>query len=112
MQEVPTEEEMLSEINLSDIVLHMINSYYDCWNLCYIMPDLPGVPVRIVVSSVLQMGLMESPAYFYYATDTGRDLAKLLICHKVELPPHPAEPYILPKHLANWQHGDQFAIQA
>eukprot|EP00957_Ditylum_brightwellii_P057572 4365090-Ditylum_brightwellii.AAC.1 len=44
------------------------------WNFCYIIPDPPGHPIRIVVPSSLQMGWRESPGYFCDATFTVRNI--------------------------------------
>lgn len=97
MHQVPEEEEiLLSKIDLSDGFWRMIVSGEDRWNFCYVMPDQPGERTRIVVPSALQMGWMESPAYFCSATETGRDIAQLLVDHGAELSPHPAESFMTP----------------
>lgn len=67
------------------------------WNFCYVLPDPPGSPVRIVVPSALQMGWMESPAHFACATETGRDIIQTLVNDGVELPPHTKEHYMAPE---------------
>ena len=59
---------MLSKIDLLDGFWRMLVDSKEVWNFCYVMPDPPGHPVRIVVPSALQMGWTESPAYFCAAT--------------------------------------------
>jgi hypothetical protein len=39
------------------------------------MPQPLGAPVKLVVLNLLQMGWMESPAYFCVASETARDVA-------------------------------------
>ena len=34
------------------------------WNLCYVLPQKPGMPTMLVVPTLLQMGWIESPPYF------------------------------------------------
>jgi hypothetical protein len=45
------------------------------WNFCYVKPQELGEPVRLVVPNSLQMGWVESPAYFCVASETARDVA-------------------------------------
>lgn len=45
------------------------------WNFAYVMPQAPGEPIKLVVPSSLQMGWVESPAYFCVASETARDVA-------------------------------------
>ena len=47
------------------------------WNFCYcyVLPQPPGEPIRLVVPKALQMGWIESPPYFCAASETGRDVA-------------------------------------
>ncbi len=42
------------------------------WNFAYVLPQAEGEPVRLVVSTSLQMGWIESPPYFCAASETGR----------------------------------------
>ena len=46
------------------------------WNFCYVLPQKPGMPVKLVVPISLQMGWVESPPYFLAASETGRDVAQ------------------------------------
>jgi hypothetical protein len=49
------------------------------WNFSYVLPQPPGEPTRLVVPSSLQMGWVESPAYFCVASETARDVASWYI---------------------------------
>ncbi len=44
------------------------------WNFCYVLPQPPGKPVQLVIPTSLQMGWIESPAFFGAATEMGRDV--------------------------------------
>ena len=33
------------------------------WNFCYVLPQKPGIPIKLVVPTLLQMGWIESPPY-------------------------------------------------
>jgi len=59
------------------------------WNFAYVLPQPPGVPVKLVVPTSLQMGWIESPPYFCAAAETGRDVAEDYIETQVgSLPDH------------------------
>ncbi len=45
------------------------------FNFAYVLPQAVGMPTEIVVPTLLQMGWVESPPYFYAATETARDIA-------------------------------------
>jgi len=45
------------------------------WNFCYVLPQEPGKPIKLVVPVSLQMGWVESPPYFCAASETARDVA-------------------------------------
>ena len=66
------------------------------------MDNTPGNPVRLVVPSALQMSWAEIPAYFYAATETGRDLIQQSIKRKVDLPHHVFKEYILLVKKTKW----------
>ena len=46
------------------------------WNFAYVLPQHDGEPTRLVVPTSLQMGWVESPAFFCAASETGRDVAQ------------------------------------
>lgn len=100
MADTPADEIIgFSKIDLSDGFWRMIVQEDQKWNFCYVMPDPPGSPRRIVVPSALQMGWAESPPYFCAATQAGRDVAEHLIDCQFNLPPHPLENYVLPDEI-------------
>ncbi len=78
---------MFSKIDLSDGFWRMLVASDAVWNFCYVLPDPPGHPIRIVVPSALQMGWAQSPAFFCAATETWRDIIQGLVSDRVELPP-------------------------
>ena len=45
------------------------------WNFAYVLPQIQGEPIGLVVPNSLQMGWVESPAYFCVASETARDVA-------------------------------------
>ena len=88
---------LLAKVDLSDGFWRMIVRHEDRYNFCYVLPQAPGEPTRIVIPSALQMGWQESPPYFCAATETGRDFIHWLLDKNVPLPRHPMEQYILQK---------------
>jgi hypothetical protein len=70
------------------------------------MPDLPGLPTRIVIPSALQMGWAESPSYFCAATETGSDVIQGLVSTKIQLPPHYLKNYVHPAKSAKRSKSD------
>jgi hypothetical protein len=104
LAEVPEEEDvMLSKIDLSDGFWRMRVKDKDSWNFAYVLPDVPGAPLRLVVPCSLQMGWSESPAYFCAATETTRDLIQETLESGTELPAHRLEEYMLPARPAKRQ---------
>ena len=62
------------------------------WNFCYVWPQKPGEPARLVVPNSLQMGWVESAPYFCAASETARDVAVEYIETEVgSLPQHKFE---------------------
>ncbi len=45
------------------------------WNFCYMWPQAPSEPRCLVVPTSLQMGWVESPPYFFAASEMARDVA-------------------------------------
>ena len=45
------------------------------WNFVYILPQLEGGPIKLVVPKSLQMGWIESAPYFCAASETARNVA-------------------------------------
>jgi hypothetical protein len=44
-------------------------------NFAYVLPQPPGMPTTLVIPTSLQMGWIESPAYFCSASETSRDVS-------------------------------------
>ena len=40
------------------------------WNFCYVLPQNPGIPIKLVVTTSLQMGWIKSPPYFCTVLET------------------------------------------
>ena len=49
------------------------------WNFCYVLPQKPCMPIKLVVPTLLQMGWIEYPPYFCTFSETGRDVAEKYI---------------------------------
>ena len=97
MAESPTKWPIyFSKIDLSDGYWRMIVPEDQRWNFCYIMPDPPGHPIRIVVPSALQMGWRESPGYFCDATFTVRNIVCDLLEQDVTLGRVELEEHFMP----------------
>jgi hypothetical protein len=97
MSTVPAEEHIhFAKIDLADGYWRMIVDPEERWNFAYVMPSLPGEPIRLVIPSALQMGWNESPAYFCATTETARDVAQSWIDDSLPLPVHPMEPLAKP----------------
>ena len=45
----------------------------------YVLPQKTGMPIKMVVPTSLQMGLIEYPPYFFTVSETGRDVAEQYI---------------------------------
>ncbi len=45
------------------------------YNFAYVLPQEVGMPITLIVPTLLQMGWVESPPYFCAATETARDVA-------------------------------------
>jgi hypothetical protein len=63
----------------------------DSFNFVYVLPQREGEPVRIVMPSEVQMGLVKSLPLFCTITESARDLTQHLVDTNVNLPPHPFE---------------------
>ena len=54
------------------------------WNFCCVLPQKPGMPIKLVVPTSLHMRWIESPPYFCTVLETGRDVAEQYINTPVE----------------------------
>ena len=57
------------------------------WKFAYVLPQRVGEPIKLVVSTSLQMRWVESPPYFCAASETARDIAMEYANTKVGLLP-------------------------
>ncbi|KAL7545250.1 hypothetical protein ACHAWF_013086 [Thalassiosira exigua] len=63
------------------------------WNFAFVLPQEEGKPIKIVVPTSVQMGWIESPAYFCTGSETARDVADDYIETPIgSLPPHKLQP--------------------
>ena len=49
------------------------------WKFCYILPQNPGTPIKMVIPTSLHMGWIESPPYFCTVLETGKYAAEQYI---------------------------------
>ncbi len=62
------------------------------WNFAYVLSDVPGTLIWLVIPTSLQMGWIESPPYFCTASEMAQDVGEdyintpvnLLVSHKFE----------------------------
>jgi hypothetical protein len=85
---------LFSKLDISDGFWRLV-VWADSFNFAYVLPQLAGKPVRIVVPSAVRMEWAESPPLFCAVTETARDLTQHLVDNKVGLSPHPLEEKIL-----------------
>ena len=70
----------------------MVINAHNTWNFAYVLPpEHPGDEHELAIPDALQMGWSESPAFFYAATKTARDLAEESLATKAVQKPHPME---------------------
>ncbi len=66
------------------------------WNFAYVLPQDKGMPTTLVIPTLLQMGWVESPPYFYAATKTSRDITTEYAETKLNsLAPHKFEKFVV-----------------
>jgi hypothetical protein len=65
------------------------------WNFAYVLPQVSGKPIYLVVPTSLQMGWVESPPFFCAASETAKDVAQDYCEAKIgTLPPHKFTNYV------------------
>jgi hypothetical protein len=101
MHNVPCHWEIRwSKIDLSDGYWRMIVQAGQEHNFVYEMPPRQSNMERwFVVPSALQMGWTNSPAYFCYVTEAGKEIARRLLALSIDdglLPPHGLEHHCAP----------------
>jgi len=86
----------MAKFNIKDGFWRLDCSKGDEWNFAYVLQQAPGEPVRLVVPNSLQMGWVESPAYFCVASETARDVMAWHAEHPLgELPRHKFLPHAM-----------------
>jgi len=89
-----------SKLDIKDGYWRMVVEQGKHLNFAYVLPDVDGPRICLVIPSSLQMELTESPPFFCAATETARDVAEDLIKEpRGSLPPHPLESLMLPPSL-------------
>ena len=88
---------VFSKLDIKDGYCQMMVEQVKHLKFSYVLADVEGAHIRLVIPSSLQMGWMESPPLFCAATETARDVAEELIKEpRSSLPPHPLESLMLP----------------
>lgn len=109
------------KVDLSDGFWRMIVEAGEEYNFVYQLPRRPGdTETHYVVPSSLQMGWKNSPAYFSYATEAGRELIKRVLALTLDTgmtEPHRHEDKCLPEGSAQtadpkppWTRPEELAI--
>jgi len=66
-------------------------------NIAYVLPDVKGICIRLVIPSSLNMGWTESPPFFCAATETARDMVEELSKEpRGSLPSYPLDLLMIP----------------
>jgi len=65
----------MSKWFIKDGFWHMDCEEGEEYNFAYVLPQEEGIPITLVIPTLLQMGWVESPPYFCAATETARDIA-------------------------------------
>ena len=90
---------LFCKLDISDGFWRLTVRPQDSFNFAYVLPQMEGEPVRIVVPSAVQMGWVESPSLFYTVTETARDITQHLVDANVVLPPHPIKSQMMIQHV-------------
>ena len=93
-------EVKLMKVDLKDGFWRVMCKKGEEWNFAYVLPNHPDQPVEIVIPAALQMGWVQSPAFFCAASETSRDVAESLVHEPVgTLLQHPLGEHTIPKNL-------------
>jgi hypothetical protein len=92
----PTAKIFMAKWDMKDGFWRMDCAKGEEWNFAYVLPQPEGEPIKLVVSTSLQMGWVESPPYFCAATKTARDVTTECIEQPVgTLQPHKFDKYVV-----------------
>lgn len=88
---------LFTKLDIKDGFWRMVVPEEQRWNFCYVLPDKPGRPVRLVVSSALQMGWSKSPPFFCSVSEMARDVADDMRQEPEGIhAPHPLKEWMMP----------------
>ena len=71
----PTDKIFMAKWDVKDGFWRLDCADGEEYNFAYVLPQPEGMPVTLVIPTSLQMGWIESPAYFCSASETSRDVA-------------------------------------
>jgi len=79
----------MAKWDIKDGFWRLVGKEGEEWNFAHVLPQEEGKPTMLVIPTSLQMGWVESPAFFCAASETGRDVAvKYAECPVGSLPDH------------------------
>ena len=91
----PTDKVFMAKWDVKDGFWRLDCQEGEEYNFAYVLPQRAGEPVKLVVPTSLQMGWIESPAYFCTASETSRDIAAQYCQAPLSsLPEHKFEKYM------------------
>jgi hypothetical protein len=91
----PTAKIFMAKWDIKDGFWQMDCANGEEWNFAYVLPQLEGEPIKLVIPTSLQMGWVESPPYFCAATETACDVCTEYIKQQVgALQPHKFDKYV------------------
>jgi hypothetical protein len=105
----PTEIFFMAKWDIKDGFWWMDCAKGEEWNFAYVLPQLEGEPIKLVVPTSLQMRWVKSLPYFCAATKTARDVTTEYIKQPVgTLQPHKFDKYVVgdPEFDALLESGD------
>ena len=91
----PTDKIFMAKWDVKDGFWRLDCQEGEEYNFAYVLPQREGEPIKLVVPTSLQMGWIESPAYFCTASETSRDVAAQYCQAPLSLlPQHKFEKYM------------------
>jgi len=88
---------LMAKWDIKDGFWRLTVSEDDAWHFCYVLPRLhPDDPIKLAISTCLQMGWTESPPIFSTASETAHDVGQEALNCQQPLPPHKLETLCLP----------------
>jgi len=88
---------LFSKLDMKDGYWRIIVKKGRNLNFAYVLLDVDGARICVVIPSALQMGWSESPPFFCAATETAHEVAEDFAAQpRGSLQPHPLEYFMLP----------------